>query len=259
MQQQKLRLSPPVLLTWADTPVRHSPPEPAGPVCPRRAPGRHCEMNAENSNVAVGTGTPGAAEPPYVGSGRAVWPWVNWGLALTTVSAAAIVMLFALGAVMSTDGCSDRSCPNRGGNRLRRRVLRCARGGLRRPRHLFFHCEAPWGHGGSAVWVGAAGRRRRVDGGDRIRLTCQRGGEKPPLSSGQVAGCAGPGCGCHRGHDGAPDAVDPGGRGVAGMAGRSRPSSRRCRSARTAASTSSGGAPGGGGGAIRDTTSPAIR
>ncbi|MGO9747173.1 MAG: hypothetical protein ACLPPT_13685 [Mycobacterium sp.] len=72
-------------------------------------------MNAENSNVAVGTGTPGAAEPPYVGSGRAVWPWVNWGLALTTVPAAAIVMLFALGAVMSTDGCSDRSCPNRGG------------------------------------------------------------------------------------------------------------------------------------------------
>lgn len=114
MQQQKLRPSPPVLLTWADTPVRHSPPEPAGPVCPRRAPGRHCEMNAENSNVAVGTGTPGAAEPPYVGSGRAVWPWVNWGLALTTVPAAAIVMLFALGAVMSTDGCSDRSCPNRG-------------------------------------------------------------------------------------------------------------------------------------------------
>jgi len=30
------------------------------------------------------------------------------------VPAAAIVMLFALGAVMSTDGCSGHSCPNLG-------------------------------------------------------------------------------------------------------------------------------------------------
>jgi len=35
-------------------------------------------------------------------------------LALSTVPAAAIVMLFALGAVMSTDGCSGRNCPNLG-------------------------------------------------------------------------------------------------------------------------------------------------
>jgi hypothetical protein len=35
-------------------------------------------------------------------------------LALSTVPAAAIVMLFALGGVMSTDGCSDRSCPSLG-------------------------------------------------------------------------------------------------------------------------------------------------
>jgi len=47
--------------------------------------------------------------------GRNVWPWVNWGLALSTVPAAAIVMLFALGAVMSTDGCSDRVCEDLGG------------------------------------------------------------------------------------------------------------------------------------------------
>ena len=70
-------------------------------------------MDAENSNVAVGSGTPSAAEPAR-GGGRNVWPWVNWGLALTTVPAAAIVMLFALGAVMSTDACSDRNCPNLG-------------------------------------------------------------------------------------------------------------------------------------------------
>lgn len=71
-------------------------------------------MNAENSNVAVGSGAPGAAAPPRGGSARNAWPWVNWALALTTVPAAAIVMLFALGAVMSTDGCSDRNCPNFG-------------------------------------------------------------------------------------------------------------------------------------------------
>ena len=35
-------------------------------------------------------------------------------MALSTVPAAAIVMLFALGAVMSSDSCSDRSCPNLG-------------------------------------------------------------------------------------------------------------------------------------------------
>jgi hypothetical protein len=49
--------------------------------------------------------------------GRNVWAWANWGLALSTVPAAGLVMLYALGAVMSTDNCSDRQCPNlaRGG------------------------------------------------------------------------------------------------------------------------------------------------
>ena len=42
------------------------------------------------------------------------WPRVNWGLAICTVPAAAMVMLFALGAVMSTDACSDKACPNLG-------------------------------------------------------------------------------------------------------------------------------------------------
>ena len=71
-------------------------------------------MNADN-NVQVGTGTHSAAEPAQGDSrGRNVWPWVNWGLALSMLPAAAIVMLFALGAVMSTDGCIDRSCPNLG-------------------------------------------------------------------------------------------------------------------------------------------------
>jgi hypothetical protein len=72
-------------------------------------------MNADN-NLAVGSATHSVAEPALRDGnrGRNVWPWVNWGLALSTVPAAAIVMLFALGAVMSTDGCSDRSCPSLG-------------------------------------------------------------------------------------------------------------------------------------------------
>src|ERR1700757_3837458 len=72
-------------------------------------------MNANNSNVTVQSGTQSATGPAQAeGRRRQVWPWVNWGLALSTVPAAAIVMLFALGAVMSTDGCSGHSCPNLG-------------------------------------------------------------------------------------------------------------------------------------------------
>lgn len=69
-----------------------------------------------NNNLTVGGGTRGVAQaaPGDGRRGRAPWPWVNWGLALATVPAAAIVMLFALGAVMSTDGCSERTCQNLG-------------------------------------------------------------------------------------------------------------------------------------------------
>jgi hypothetical protein len=40
--------------------------------------------------------------------------WVNWVLALLTIPAAAVVLVFALGAVMSTAGCNDKQCPNLG-------------------------------------------------------------------------------------------------------------------------------------------------
>lgn len=72
-------------------------------------------MNA-NNNLAVGSGTHGVAGPTRGDAtrGRTVRPWVNWGLALATVPAAAIVMLFALGAVMITGGCGAGSCPNLG-------------------------------------------------------------------------------------------------------------------------------------------------
>ena len=69
-------------------------------------------MNGNNHNLAIDHRAGGATEPTQISRRRGdVWPWVNWGLALTTVPAAAIVMLFALGAVMSTDGCTDHSCP----------------------------------------------------------------------------------------------------------------------------------------------------
>ena len=72
-------------------------------------------MDAKNPNLTFDGQIHSAAEPARHHSGdRPVRPWVNWGLALSTVPAAAIVMLFALGAVMSTDGCTDRSCPHLG-------------------------------------------------------------------------------------------------------------------------------------------------
>src|ERR1700730_9989748 len=69
-----------------------------------------------NNDLTVGSGTQSVAEPTWAEGtrGRSVRPWVNWGSALATVPAAAIVMLFALGAAMSTDGCGDRSCPHLG-------------------------------------------------------------------------------------------------------------------------------------------------
>jgi hypothetical protein len=69
-------------------------------------------VNGNNHNLAIDHRAGGATEPGQGSRRRGdVWPWVNWGLALTTVPAAAIVMLFALGALMSTDACSDHACP----------------------------------------------------------------------------------------------------------------------------------------------------
>jgi hypothetical protein len=72
-------------------------------------------MNAKNPNVTFGHRDSATESARHDGGqNRPVWPWLNWGLALSMVPAAAIVMLFALGAVMSTDGCTDRTCPNLG-------------------------------------------------------------------------------------------------------------------------------------------------
>jgi hypothetical protein len=69
-------------------------------------------MDADN-DVTVDRGAAPFGNPDGAPR-RNTWPWVNWGLALATVPGAAIVMLFALGAVMGTAGCSDRTCPNLG-------------------------------------------------------------------------------------------------------------------------------------------------
>lgn len=73
-------------------------------------------MNGDNHLTA----SPGAAHGGAPGRrpesrGGGAWLWVNWCLALGTVPAAAIVMLFALGAAMSADGCGDASCSGRTG------------------------------------------------------------------------------------------------------------------------------------------------
>ena len=73
-------------------------------------------MNGNNHDLAIDHRAGRVTQQAQVESRNRgnIWPWVNWGLALTTVPAAAIVMLFALGAVMSTDACVDNSCPGLG-------------------------------------------------------------------------------------------------------------------------------------------------
>ncbi|KZS69743.1 hypothetical protein A4G29_01290 [Mycobacterium kansasii] len=60
-----------------------------------------------------------AGNPPQVGDhnrGRRIL--VNWVLALLTVPAAALVMVFAIGAAMSMAACSGAQCPDLGPNGL---------------------------------------------------------------------------------------------------------------------------------------------
>jgi hypothetical protein len=73
-------------------------------------------MNVENAHQTFDHPAQNTSRPVQSESRRngRVWTWVNWGLAICTVPGAALVMLFALGAVMSTDACSERSCPNLG-------------------------------------------------------------------------------------------------------------------------------------------------
>lgn len=75
-------------------------------------------MSQENVHVTAGMrgGRDALAEPGDTDRDKRVRLWVNWGLALLAVVGAGVVMVFALGAVMSTAACSDKACPNLGPN-----------------------------------------------------------------------------------------------------------------------------------------------
>lgn len=75
-------------------------------------------MNEENRNLKIDNGADEDLEraderAAAIDNARLRF-WVNWVLAMLTVLAAAVVMVFALGAVMSTAACSDKQCPNLG-------------------------------------------------------------------------------------------------------------------------------------------------
>ncbi len=73
-------------------------------------------MDEENTNLTLARG--GAGTATTAGERPAGRPrlrlWVNWILALLTIPAAAVVLVFAIGAMMSTAACSDKQCPNLG-------------------------------------------------------------------------------------------------------------------------------------------------
>lgn len=80
-------------------------------------------MNDENRDVKVAAGAEPAVPQNDAGRGGRLRLWVNWVLALLTVPAAAAVLIFTLGAVMSTAACSDKQCPNLGPNGISFGVL----------------------------------------------------------------------------------------------------------------------------------------
>jgi hypothetical protein len=83
-------------------------------------------MNEENSaagqvadaqvNGGLGPDNPdnGPAAPNGPDRAKRLRLWMNWALTALAVLGAVVVMLFALGAVMSTAACSDKQCPNLG-------------------------------------------------------------------------------------------------------------------------------------------------
>jgi hypothetical protein len=73
-------------------------------------------MNENSRNLTLDGDPQVATEPAErdTADGGKVWLWVNWVLALLTVPAAALVMIFAIGAVMSTAACSAQQCPDLG-------------------------------------------------------------------------------------------------------------------------------------------------
>jgi hypothetical protein len=75
-------------------------------------------MSQENvhANAHPGGKRDAFAEPGDTDHDKRVRMWVNWALALLVAVGAGVVMLVALGSVMSTAACSDKACPNLGPN-----------------------------------------------------------------------------------------------------------------------------------------------
>jgi len=73
-------------------------------------------MNENSRNLTLDDDPQVATEPAQrdTSGGDKAWLWANWVLAVLTVPAAALVMIFALGAVMSTAACSAQQCPDLG-------------------------------------------------------------------------------------------------------------------------------------------------
>lgn len=72
---------------------------------------------------AVVSDDPGIQSRESADRGHRRRGWVNWGLALLTVPAAGLIMIYAIAAAMSIAACSDRRCPNLGPSGLLYGVL----------------------------------------------------------------------------------------------------------------------------------------
>jgi hypothetical protein len=71
-------------------------------------------MSLHSKEAAQATPDQPVQPPDSKDSGRGRRGLVNWVLALLTVPAAALIMIFAVGAVMSIAACSAPHCPDLG-------------------------------------------------------------------------------------------------------------------------------------------------
>jgi hypothetical protein len=67
-----------------------------------------------DERVAAQTKTTKHAEEPSDAGAARIHVWVNWILALLTIPAAVVVVIFGLGVVMSYAACSGQRCPQQG-------------------------------------------------------------------------------------------------------------------------------------------------
>ena len=82
-------------------------------------------MNEENRDLKIDAGVGPDKQPAPSGAhrGKRLRLWVNWALALLTVLGAAVVVIYWVGAVMSTAACSEKPCQHLGLNGISPDVL----------------------------------------------------------------------------------------------------------------------------------------